>query len=41
LDKVFFRGDLRPLHTRVGHTETARQASDHLPLIVDFEFTRK
>ena len=41
LDKVFFRGDLRSIHTYVGHTETARQASDHLPLIVDFEFTRK
>ncbi len=41
LDKVFFRGDLRPLHTYVGHTDVARQASDHLPLIVDFEFTRK
>ncbi len=41
LDKVFFRGDLRPLDTYVGQTETARQASDHLPLVVDFEFTRK
>jgi len=41
LDKVFFRGDLRSIHTCVGHTETARQASDHLPLVVDFEFTRK
>ena len=41
LDKVFFRGDLRPTHAYAGHTEVARQASDHLPLIVDFEFTRK
>lgn len=41
LDKVFFRGDLRPLSTYVGESETARVASDHLPLIVDFEFTRK
>jgi len=41
LDKVFFRGDLRPTHTYAGHVDVARQASDHLPLIVDFEFTRK
>jgi endonuclease/exonuclease/phosphatase family metal-dependent hydrolase len=41
LDKVFFRGDLRPTHTYAGHADVARQASDHLPLIVDFEFTRK
>jgi endonuclease/exonuclease/phosphatase family metal-dependent hydrolase len=25
----------------VSTTEIARQASDHLPLVVDFEFTRK
>lgn len=41
LDKVFFRGDLRPLKTYVGMSEVAREASDHLPLVVDFEFTRK
>jgi endonuclease/exonuclease/phosphatase family metal-dependent hydrolase len=41
LDKVFFRGDLRPLDVRTGRTNLARLASDHLPLVVDFEFTRK
>jgi endonuclease/exonuclease/phosphatase family metal-dependent hydrolase len=41
LDRVFYRGDLRPLRAFAGHTETARRASDHLPLIVEFEFTRK
>jgi endonuclease/exonuclease/phosphatase family metal-dependent hydrolase len=41
LDKVFFRGDLRPTHAYAGHVDVARHASDHLPLIVDFEFTRK
>jgi endonuclease/exonuclease/phosphatase family metal-dependent hydrolase len=41
LDKVFYRGDLRAMHAYVGHTDTARHASDHLPLVVDFEFTRK
>jgi endonuclease/exonuclease/phosphatase family metal-dependent hydrolase len=41
LDRVFYRGDLRPLRAFAGHTETARRASDHLPLIVEFEFTRR
>jgi endonuclease/exonuclease/phosphatase family metal-dependent hydrolase len=41
LDKVFFRGDLLSVDTYVGQTDAARQASDHLPLVVDFEFTRK
>jgi endonuclease/exonuclease/phosphatase family metal-dependent hydrolase len=41
LDKVFFRGDLRPVQVTAGHCEVARAASDHLPLVVDFEFTRK
>jgi len=41
LDRVFYRGDLRVVRTFAGHTELARQASDHLPLVVEFEFTRK
>jgi endonuclease/exonuclease/phosphatase family metal-dependent hydrolase len=41
LDRVFYRGDLRATHAFAGHTDLARRASDHLPLIVDFEFTRK
>jgi endonuclease/exonuclease/phosphatase family metal-dependent hydrolase len=41
LDRVFYRGDLRPLRAFAGHTDVARRASDHLPLIVEFEFTRK
>ncbi len=41
LDRVFYRGDLRPLRAFAGHTDSARRASDHLPLIVEFEFTRK
>jgi endonuclease/exonuclease/phosphatase family metal-dependent hydrolase len=36
LDKVFFRGLIDVRRTRVVRTELARQASDHLPLIVDF-----
>jgi endonuclease/exonuclease/phosphatase (EEP) superfamily protein YafD len=41
LDQVFYRGDLRVVGAFAGHTQLARQASDHLPLVVDFEFTRK
>jgi endonuclease/exonuclease/phosphatase family metal-dependent hydrolase len=37
LDRVFYRGELRALHAFAGRTETARRASDHLPLVVDFE----
>ncbi|HYO23933.1 MAG TPA: endonuclease/exonuclease/phosphatase family protein [Lacipirellulaceae bacterium] len=37
LDRVFFRGNLHPAAAFVGHTALARRASDHLPLIVDFE----
>jgi endonuclease/exonuclease/phosphatase family metal-dependent hydrolase len=41
LDRVFYRGDLRAVHALVGRTEIARRSSDHLPVVVDFEFTRK
>jgi endonuclease/exonuclease/phosphatase family metal-dependent hydrolase len=37
LDRVFCRGNLRACDAFVGHTALARKASDHLPLIVDFE----
>jgi endonuclease/exonuclease/phosphatase family metal-dependent hydrolase len=41
LDRVFYRGDLKPLRAFAGHTQIAKRASDHLPIIVEFEFTRK
>jgi len=41
LDRVFYRGDLQAVHAFAGHTDLARQASDHLPLIADFQFTRQ
>lgn len=41
LDRVFYRGDLRAVRHLAGRTELARQASDHLPIVVEFEFTRK
>ena len=35
IDHVFIRGGIRVLGVRVCDTQTARVASDHLPLIVD------
>ena len=37
LDAIYYRGDLQLETCFAGHTEMARQASDHLPLIADFE----
>ena len=37
LDAIYFRGDLQLSSCFAGHTKLARQASDHLPLIADFE----
>jgi endonuclease/exonuclease/phosphatase family metal-dependent hydrolase len=37
LDRVFFRGAVHARESFVGHTAQARRASDHLPVIVDFE----
>jgi endonuclease/exonuclease/phosphatase family metal-dependent hydrolase len=37
LDRVFYRGPIVSLAAFAGHTNTARRASDHLPLVVDFE----
>jgi len=39
LDSIYFRGGLTLTSAFVGHTALARQASDHLPLIADFELT--
>ncbi len=39
LDGVFVRGDLRALHTSVPRSKLAKQASDHLPLVVDLDLT--
>lgn len=38
LDRIFYRGPLQMHHAFAGHTQIARQASDHLPLVADFEF---
>jgi endonuclease/exonuclease/phosphatase family metal-dependent hydrolase len=37
LDKVFARGAVEVRHARVVHSPLARVASDHLPLVVDFQ----
>lgn len=37
LDKIFYRGALRLLHVRRSRLALARVASDHLPVIADFE----
>ena len=39
LDKVFYRGPLRPVHVYRSRLALARVASDHLPVIADFELT--
>ncbi len=37
LDRIYFKGDLRFEHSFPARTEIARQASDHLPIVADFE----
>ena len=36
LDKVFYRGGIVVRHVKVVHNRLASQASDHLPVVVDF-----
>jgi len=36
LDKAFVRGDLSVKHAFVVRSRLAKQASDHLPLVIDF-----
>jgi endonuclease/exonuclease/phosphatase family metal-dependent hydrolase len=36
LDKVFYRGPIRALRSRTSRLRSARLASDHLPVVVDF-----
>lgn len=36
LDKAFYCGAVEVRHARVARTPMAKQASDHLPLVVDF-----
>jgi endonuclease/exonuclease/phosphatase family metal-dependent hydrolase len=36
LDRIYYRGELGSAHHFASHTENARQASDHLPMVADF-----
>ena len=36
LDKAFVRGSIAIRHAHIAHSRLARDASDHLPLVVDF-----
>lgn len=36
LDRLYYRGEIDVDHGFPGHTDVARQASDHLPLVVHF-----
>lgn len=38
LDNMYYRGQMSFLHSFPGRTQVARQASDHLPLVAEFEF---
>ena len=40
LDKVFFRGPLKLIEAKISRLKVARVASDHLPLLVDFELSK-
>lgn len=39
LDKAFYRGPITVRHARVAASQLAKQASDHLPLVLDFHLT--
>jgi len=39
LDNMYYRGSVKLLHSFPGTIQVARQASDHLPLVADFEIS--
>lgn len=41
LDKAFLRGDLAIEHARIVRSKHARDASDHLPLLIDFRVEQR
>ncbi len=41
LDRIYYRGELKFCSGFGGHTNLAREASDHLPIIADFEILSK
>jgi endonuclease/exonuclease/phosphatase family metal-dependent hydrolase len=40
IDKAFARGHLAVRHVRIAHSRLARDASDHLPLVIDFHLDK-
>jgi endonuclease/exonuclease/phosphatase family metal-dependent hydrolase len=41
LDKAFIRGSIEIGHARIVHSRLARDASDHLPLLIDFRLNHQ
>lgn len=39
LDHIYYRGGVAPCRCFASHTKLAQQASDHLPMVADFELT--
>ncbi|HEX2252979.1 MAG TPA: endonuclease/exonuclease/phosphatase family protein [Thermoanaerobaculia bacterium] len=39
LDRVYYRGGLRLIHVRTSRLQLCRVASDHLPVVLDFELS--
>jgi endonuclease/exonuclease/phosphatase family metal-dependent hydrolase len=40
IDKAFVRGTFEVRHVRIAHSKLARDASDHLPLVIDFHLDK-
>lgn len=40
LDRIYYRGDLQLMNSFASRTDVARRASDHLPLVAEFELAR-
>ncbi len=41
LDKAFVRGPVAIRHAHIAHSRLARDASDHLPLVIDFQLNHQ
>ncbi len=37
LDAIYYRGDCTPVHAHAGRVQLAHEASDHLPLVAEFD----
>ena len=41
LDRIYYRGDLQADHAFASRLKIARHASDHLPLVADFQLANR